>query len=356
MSKNKKVSVIIGVTGQDGSYLAEFLLSLNHEVIGIIRRKSVGESELWRIKHLLNNPKFKCLSGDITDQGFIVRLVRKKPDFFFNLAAMSFVKESFNTPFTTMKTNAIAVFDMLEAIRIYSPKTRFFQASSSEMYGNNKKGFLNEESELTPVSPYGLSKQIAHNAVKIARDAYGLFACSGISFNHGSPRRGEEFVTRKISLGVANIKFGFQKKIRLGNIKAKRDWGFSGDYVKAYYKMLMMKKPKDYVIATGEAHSVEDFLREAFAFIGIKNWRDYITIDKKYFRPTDINILLGDSSRAKKELCWQPKTKFKELVRMMVESDMEIIEKKNSNEINSMMIEVKEDSRGYLEGEVKKER
>jgi len=324
---NDKLAIITGVQGQDGSYLAEFLLSKNYLVIGIARRKATDDKRVnFRIDHILDNPNFVLIKGDITDCSFINRIIfENKPAEFYNLAAMSFVQESFNTPQATYEIDGLAVLSILEAIKIYSPKTKLYQASTSELYGDNPNYPYDENSYFSPMSPYAIAKGSAHNFVKVYRDSYKLFVCSGIAFNHESERRGEEFVTQKIAQGVARIKNNIQKEIVLGNIESKRDWGHAEDYVKAMWMMLQLKTPQDFILATGEMHSIKDFLRSAFKYVGINNFEKYIRIDKKYFRPNDVNKLIGNSTKAKNILKWNTEITFEKLVNRMVQYQLNII-------------------------------
>lgn len=315
-----KKALITGITGQDGSYLAEYLLSLKYKVFGLVRRKSTEGDE--RIAHLLD--KIELVDADLLDQQSLVRAIEKtKPDEIYNLAAQSFVPTSFSQPVYTGEVTALGVTRLLEAMRAVRPKARFYQASSSEMFGKVTESPQNEETPFHPRSPYGVAKLYGHWITINYREAYGLYTVSGILFNHESPRRGEEFVTRKISLAVARIKLGKQKKLVLGNLEAQRDWGFAGDYVKAMHLMLQQKKPSDFVVGTGETHSVEDFVREAFSVVGIKNWQKYVETDPRFFRPAEVEHLVADASRARKILGWRPTVDFKQLVKIMVEMDLD---------------------------------
>jgi len=315
-----KRALITGITGQDGSYLAEHLLSLDYQVFGLVRRTSTEGYE--RIFHILD--KVELIEGDLLDQHSLVKAMEgARPDEIYNLAAQSFVPTSFSQPVYTGGVTALGVARMLEAMRSVRPKARFYQASSSEMFGKVKESPQNEKTSFHPRSPYGVAKLYGHWMTINHREAYNLFAVSGILFNHESPRRGTEFVTRKISLAVTRIKLGKQKKLVLGNLEARRDWGFAGDYVKAMHLMLQQKEPSDFVIGTGESHSVKDFVKEAFSVIGIKNWRKCVETDPKFFRPAEVEHLVADPTRARKLLGWKPEVSFKELVKMMVESDLE---------------------------------
>ena len=321
-----KKALITGITGQDGSYLAEFLLKKGYKVYGLTRRTSTVNFE--RIKHI--EDQIELIQGDLLDQGSLHdALYTTQPEEVYNLGAQSFVKTSWNQPVLTGEVTAIGVTRMLEAIRAVNLKIKFYQASSSEMFGKVTETPQKETTRFHPRSPYGVAKVYGHYITVNYRESYGIFACSGICFNHESPRRGLEFVTRKISHGVARISLGKQKKIELGDLKPKRDWGFAGDYVEAMWHMLQQDEPDDYVIATGENHSVEEFVKLAFDVVGIKNWQDYVESNKEaHMRPAEVDYLIGDYSNAKKVLGWEPKTSFPELIRMMVEADIEM-EKKN---------------------------
>ena len=334
----KKIALITGISGQDGAYLARFLLKKNYIVIGTDRRSA--RSNNWRLIELKIDEKVITVDLDVTEINNLIRIFQKyQIDEVYNLAAQSFVKSSFENPIQTSIVNAITPLSFLEIIRSQKRKIKLYQASTSEMFGKHIVKKQNENTNFYPQSPYATSKTFAHYSIRNYREAYKIFAVSGILFNHESPLRGEEFITRKITIGLAKIMFGKQNKIKLGNIYAKRDWGFAGDYVEAMWKMLQNKKPKDYVIATGQNHSVKEFINEATKILKLKtiwvgkglneklintdNKKIIIEIDKKYFRPTEVDSLKGDYSKAKKELKWKPKTKFKNLVRMMVEADLE---------------------------------
>ena len=313
-----KKALITGITGQDGSYLAELLIEKGYDVWGIVRRCSSPVRS--RIDHLRD--KTHLVYGDMTDGANLACLMQTiKPDEVYNLAAQSHVRISFDQPVYTMNTIAAGTLQLLTSIISLDKPVKFYQASSSEMFGNADEIPQNETTPFKPCSPYACAKLCAHWMVVNYRDAYDVFACNGILFNHESPRRAESFVTRKITKAVVQIKFGQQKKLKLGNLDAKRDWGFAGDYVKAMWLMLQQEKPDDYVIATGKSYSVRDFLDEAFDYLGM-NWRPYVEIDPYYYRPTEVNSLLGDMSKAKKILNWEPTVNFQELVRMMVEADL----------------------------------
>ncbi len=317
-----KKALITGITGQDGSYLSELLLEKGYEVHGIVRRVALEDPEhrLWRIKHILN--KIKLHPASLESYPSIFNVVEKiKPDECYHLAAQSFVSYSFEDEFSTINTNINGTHFVLSAIKERAPKCKFYFAASSEMFGHVRETPQNEETPFYPRSPYGISKVAGFDLTRNYREAYKMFAVSGILFNHESPRRGFEFVTRKISNTVAEIKFGLTKELRLGNLEAKRDWGFSGDYVKAMWLMLQQDKPDDYVISTGETHTVKEFVKIAFGFAGL-DWKKYVVIDKNFYRPAEVNLLLGDYAKAKKKLHWSPVVKFRELVEMMVDADL----------------------------------
>ena len=313
-------ALITGITGQDGSYLAEFLLSQHYEVYGMARRTSTNNKE--RIEYLNANKKFHLLSGDLLDQQSINNIIGDiKPDEVYNLAAQSFVTDSFKQPILTGDVTGLGVTRVLEAIRCVYPAARFYQASTSEMFGQVQEEPQCETTPFYPRSPYGVAKLYGHWMTKNYREAYGLHASTGILFNHESPRRGLEFVTRKITYAVANIAAKQQDKLYLGNLDAERDWGFAGDYVKAMHLMLQQETPDDYVISTGEKHTVREFCEIAFDYIGL-NYKDYVEINPKFWRPAEVNTLCGDYSKARKVLGWKPTISFEELVHMMVASDL----------------------------------
>jgi len=316
-----KRALITGITGQDGSYLAEFLLNKGYKVYGTVRRLSTPNIE--NIHHIQD--EVELLSADLLDSSSIHQAIEEsKPDEVYNLAAQSFVKTSFDQPVLTGEFTAIGVTRVLEAIRKVNKNIRFYQASSSEMFGKVTETPQRETTRFHPRSPYGVAKVYGHYITLNYRESYDMFACSGILFNHESPRRGIEFVTRKISNAAARIKLGQQKKLELGDTSPKRDWGFSGDYVEAMWLMLQQDKPDDYVIGTGENHSVQEFVKLAFEHVGITNWQDYVVSNNpKHMRPAEVDYLIADCSKAKKELKWEPKTSFKELVAMMVDADLE---------------------------------
>jgi GDPmannose 4,6-dehydratase len=341
-----KKALITGVTGQDGSYLAEFLLEKGYEVYGMIRRKSV--EDFSRVEHIKD--KINFVSGDLTDQSSLDDIIRTvKPDEVYNFGAQSFVPTSFIQPALTAEITALGVLKILEAIRRFYPQAKFYQASSSEMFGKVREVPQKETTPFHPRSPYGVAKVYGHYITVNYRESYGLFACSGICFNHESPRRGLEFVTRKITYGLANVLAGKQKTIKLGNLNASRDWGYAKDYVEAMWLMLQQNKPDDYVIATGETHTVREFVEKAFEVVGIKiRWEGenenskgiiekidknnvnknlkigdvVVEVDKSLYRPAEVDLLVGDATKAKNVLGWQPKTSFEELVKIMVEADL----------------------------------
>jgi GDPmannose 4,6-dehydratase len=323
-----KKALITGITGQDGSYLTELLLEKNYEVHGIIRRSSSFNT--GRIDHLFNNPdignkKLFLHFGDLADSSSISRLLEKiKPDEIYNLGAQSHVKVSFDIPEYTSDIDATGTCRILDAIHDTHIKTKFYQASSSEMYGKVQAIPQDENTPFYPRSPYACAKLYSHWLTVNFRESYGLFACSGILFNHESPRRGQTFVTRKITHTLAEILAKKTDKLFLGNLDAKRDWGFAGDYVEAMWLMLQQDQPDDYVIATGETYSVKDFLEEAFGYVDL-DWKKYVEISEKYFRPAEVDLLIGDASKAKEKLGWKPKVNFKQLVRMMVDEDCKLL-------------------------------
>lgn len=333
-----KKALITGVTGQDGSYLAEFLLEKGYEVYGMHRRTSIDVFE--RLEHLKD--RVHLVDGDMTDPASLIENLQKiQPDEVYNLAAQSFVPGSWTQPLSTVKITALGVINILEAIRLVNPKIRFYQASSSEQFGRVQEMPQTEKTPFNPRSPYGCSKVFGYHITVNHRESYGIFACNGILFNHESPRRGKQFVTRKITHSVAKIKLGMQEFFELGNLNAKRDWGYASDYVEAMWLMLQQNEPDDYVIATGETHTVREFVEAAFEAAGMPiYWEgqglnevgkfDGITVvkvNKKYYRPAEVDVLLGDCSKAKERLGWQPRTTFKELVKIMVESDLKLLKK-----------------------------
>ena len=315
-------ALITGITGQDGSYLAEALLQKGYEVVGMVRRSSTVNYE--RIAHIQGSIDF--VNGDLLDQISLIDAIKiHEPDEIYNLAAQSFVQTSFGQPVLTGETTALSVTRMLDAIRIVNPKIRFYQASSSEMFGKVAEVPQTEATPFHPRSPYGVAKVYGHWITVNYRESYNLHASSGILFNHESPRRGLEFVTRKISYGAASIKLGLEEKLSLGNLDAKRDWGFAGDYVEAMWMMLQQEKPDDYVICSGMTHSVREFCDLAFSHIGL-NYEDHVVVDEQFFRPAEVDLLVGDYGKAKRVLAWEPSTSFKDLVTMMVEADLALLE------------------------------
>ena len=324
----KKV-LITGITGQDGSYLAELLLDKGYEVYGIIRRSSSFHT--GRIDHLYKDPhdqpKLRLIYGDLTDGGDLSKVIHDiKPDEVYNLGAQSHVRVSFDIPIYTADTDALGTLRILEAIRTMKKPPRFYQASSSEMYGKVMETPQKETTPFYPRSPYGCCKVYSHWQTINYREAYDLYACSGILFNHESPRRGETFVTRKITRAATRIKLGLQEKLFLGNLDAKRDWGFAGDYVEAMWLMLQQDKPDDYVVATGHTYSVREFLDEVFGHLDLE-WGKYVEIDPRYYRPAEVDLLQGDATKAKKVLGWESKVSFKQLAKMMTDADMTIAER-----------------------------
>jgi GDPmannose 4,6-dehydratase len=321
----KKRALITGVTGQDGSYLAEFLLEKGYRVFGLIRRSSSPNYE--RIEHIRN--KVELIQGDLLDQNSLIEAIQcTKPDEVYNLGAQSFVPTSWNQPVLTGEFTALGVTRILEAVRVVNPKIKFYQASSSEMFGAVQEVPQNEKTPFYPKSPYGVAKVYGHYITVNYRESYGIFACSGILFNHESPRRGLEFVTRKVSHGVAKIKLGFEKELRMGNLDSQRDWGYAKEYVEAMWLMLQQDEPEDYVVATGKAHTVRKLLQIAFSCVGL-NWENHVVIDENLIRPAEVNRLLGDASKAREKLRWSPKVSFEELVAMMVELDLKRLQDAN---------------------------
>jgi GDPmannose 4,6-dehydratase len=323
-----KKELITGITGQDGSYLAELLLQKGYQVWGIVRRSSSFHT--GRIDHLYKDPhqrpRLRLVYGDLTDGGSLSTILNDiKPDEVYNLGAQSHVRVSFDTPIYTVNTDALGTLRLLEAIRSSNKPAKFYQASSSEMYGKVVETPQTEKTPFYPRSPYGCAKVYSFWQTVNYREAYGLFACNGILFNHESPRRGETFVTRKITRAATRIKLGLQDKLYLGNLDAKRDWGFAGDFVETMWLMLQQEKSDDYVIATGETHSVREFLDEVFGYLDL-DWQKCVEIDPRYYRPSEVDYLQGDPSKAKKVLGWQPKVTFKELARMMTDADMKLAE------------------------------
>jgi len=319
MTQETKRALVTGVTGQDGSYLAEFLLEKGYEVCGLVRRSSTTNFE--RIEHIQD--RIRLIPGDLLDQNSLLEAIRSvEPHEVYNLAAQSFVPTSWNQPVLTGEFTALGVSRLLEAVRMVKPDARFYQASSSEMFGKADEVPQNENTRFHPRSPYGVAKVYGHWITVNARESYGLFTCSGILFNHESPRRGFEFVTRKVSDAAARIKLGLARELRVGNLDAKRDWGFAGDYVEAMWRMLQQDEPQDFVIATGVTHSVRELVELAFSLVDLR-WEDYVAIDPKLVRPAEVDLLRGDWTKARERLGWRPRVNFEELVRMMVEADLD---------------------------------
>lgn len=314
-------ALITGITGQDGSYMADFLLEKGYEVYGLVRRSSLEKYD--RIESIVDRIKF--VEGDLTDQGSLdAAMSQIQPDEVYNLAAQSFVPVSWNQPVLTADVTGVGVLRMLEAIRKHRPKARFLQASSSEMFGKVKEKPQTEKTPFHPRSPYGVAKVFGHHITVNYRESYGLFACSSICFNHESPRRGAEFVTRKVTQHAARIKLGLADRLKMGNLDAQRDWGYAGDYILAMWLMLQQSEPDDYVIATGETHSINELLDVAFSYVGL-DWKKYVEIDPKLVRPAEVDYLCGDSSKARRVLSWKPKVNFRQLVEMMVEADLKAL-------------------------------
>ena len=321
-----KKALITGITGQDGSYLAEFLLEQGYEVTGMVRRTSTVRYD--RIDHILD--QINIVQGDLGDQTSLTHAIQEiQPNEVYNLAAQSFVQTSWNQPVFTGDVTALGVTRVLDAIRAVNPDIRFYQASSSEMFGKVREVPQTEETPFYPRSPYGVAKVYGHWITVNYRESYGMFACSGILFNHESPRRGVEFVTRKVSYNVAKIKLGLSNELRIGNLDAKRDWGFAGDYVVAMWQMLQQDSPDDFVIATGETNSIERLLDIAFSAVDL-NWRDYTVQDERFMRPAEVDLLVGDYQKAKNQFGWEPKVSFEQLIQMMVESDTQQLKKQHA--------------------------
>jgi len=330
--RSMKTALITGINGQDGSYLAEHLLDHGYRVYGLVRRTSIRNLE--RVSHVLE--RIEILNGDLLDQNSLINAVAEaKPDEIYNLAAQSFVPASFSQPVLTGEFTALGVTRMLEAIRIVNSKIRFYQASSSEMFGKVQAVPQDEDTKFHPRSPYGVAKLYGHWITVNFRESYGMYAVSGILFNHESPRRGTEFVTRKITLAAARIAAGKQKDLRLGNLEARRDWGFTGDYVEAMRLMLQQEEPKDYVIGTGETHTVQEFVEAAFAHLGL-DWRKYVVIDPKLVRPAEVDLLISNPRRALEELGWKTRVTFPELVRMMVDADVALVSRQADRGADAM--------------------
>ena len=321
-------ALITGVTGQDGSYLAEFLLEQGYEVIGMVRRTSTVNFD--RIYHIQD--KITIVQGDLLDQSSMMDIIAEyEPDEVYNLAAQSFVPTSWKQPVLTGEFTALGVTRILEAIRLVKPDAKFYQASSSEMFGKVREVPQNEHTPFYPRSPYGVAKVYGHWITVNYRESYGIFAVSGILFNHESPRRGLEFVTHKVTYGAARIKLGLADELRLGNLEARRDWGYAPDYVRAMWLMLQQDEPEDYVIATGETHSVRELCEIAFGYLGL-DYRDYVVQDPRYYRPAEVDLLVGDASKAHKKLGWKPTVSFEELIKIMVDADMENLQREMRGE------------------------
>jgi GDPmannose 4,6-dehydratase len=320
MRRNK--ALVTGITGQDGSYLAEFLLSRGYEVLGMVRRTSTVNFD--RIRHIQD--QITIAPGDLLDQMSLVDILREyRPQEVYNLAAQSFVPTSWKQPVLTGEFTALGVTRMLEAVRIVDPEIRFYQASSSEMFGKVREVPQTEMTPFYPRSPYGVAKVYAHWITVNYRESYNLFTCSGILFNHESPRRGLEFVTHKVAYGAARIKLGLDHELRLGNLEARRDWGYAGDYVQAMWLMLQQDQPDDYVVATGRTHSVQELCEVAFGYLGL-DWREYVISDPKFMRPAEVDLLVGDASKAHARLGWEPACTFEDLIKMMVDADMKALQ------------------------------
>ena len=324
---SQKTALITGITGQDGSYLAELLLDKGYNVVGMVRRASTENFE--RIEHLRG--KVELIQGDLLDQLSLIKIIEKcRPQEIYNLAAQSFVPTSWDQPVLTAEFTALGVTRLLDAIRIVDPKIRFYQASSSEMFGRVRETPQSEETPLYPRSPYGVAKCYGHYITINYRESYNLFATSGILFNHESPRRGLEFVTRKVTDGAAKIKLGLAKELRMGNLDAKRDWGFAGDYVKAMWLMLQEDEPDDYVVGTGVVHSVKELVEAAFREVDL-NWEDHVVLDERFIRPAEVDLLLADPTKTREKLGWVPEVSFESMISMMVKSDLERLSKQGNN-------------------------
>jgi len=315
-----KRALITGITGQDGAYLAKFLLEKGYEVYGIYRRSS--SPNFWRLQYLGIFDDINLIPADLGDASSLIEAIKfSEPDEIYHLAAQSYVGASFEQPILTGEITGLGTTRILEVIRNLCPDAKFYNASTSEIYGNNSKEKLNENSPKNPASPYAAAKLYAYHTTKIYREAYGIYAVNGILFNHESPLRGLEFVTRKISNAAAKIALGLEKELKLGNLNAKRDWGYAPEYVESMWLMLQQKEPDDYVVATGEAHSVKEFVEKAFGTVGL-DWQEQVKVDKRFFRPLDVNYLCGDYSKAESKLGWKPETKFDKLVKIMVKEDL----------------------------------
>ncbi len=318
----QKTALITGITGQDGSYLAEFLLEKGYRVVGMVRRTSTINFD--RLQHFQDD--IEIVQGDLLDQMSLVDILQDvQPDEVYNLAAQSFVPTSWKQPVLTGEFTALGVTRVLDAIRIVNPQIKFYQASSSEMFGKVQSVPQTEETPFYPRSPYGVAKVYGHWITINYRESYDLFACSGILFNHESPRRGIEFVTHKVTHAAARIKLGLQKEVRLGNLDSRRDWGYAGDYVRAMWLMLQQDEPDDYVISTGETHSVRELCQAAFGHVGL-NWEDHVVVDQKFYRPAEVDLLIGNPAKARAKLGWEPTVSFEELIQMMVDADLQAIQ------------------------------
>ncbi len=327
-------ALITGITGQDGSYLAEFLLEKGYRVVGLIRHMSHPRFD--RIAHLLD--RIELVEAELTDLASLIRVVEKyKPDEVYNLAAQSFVGVSWHEPIWTAEVNAMGVVRLLEALRVAHPKAKFYQASTSEMFGAAREVPQNENTPFHPRSPYAVSKVFGHWITVNYRESFGMFAVSGILFNHESPRRGLQFVTRKVTYHVAKIKLGLAREVRLGNLESKRDWGFAGDYVQAMWMMLQQDEPEDFVVGTGEAHSVRELCEIAFGYVGL-DYREFVKQDPRYFRPADVELLLADATKARTKLGWKPRVSFKELIQMMVDADIERLKYQRDKERRTLFV------------------
>jgi GDPmannose 4,6-dehydratase len=327
-------ALITGVTGQDGSYMAELLLEKGYEVFGLVRRSSVKKFE--RIESLIE--QIELVEGDLTDQSSLDSVIHcVQPDEVYNLAAQSFVPVSWNQPVLTGDVTGLGVIRILEAIRKHRPTAKFLQASSSEMFGKVRESPQTEKTPFYPRSPYGVAKVFGHYLTVNYRESYGLFACAAMGFNHESPRRGLEFVTRKVTHQVAKIKCGLAKKLLMGNLDAKRDWGFAGDYVRAMWMMLQQPEPDDYVLSTGKTHSVRDLVEVAFTHVGL-DWKEYVELDPKLIRPAEVDFLCGDATKAREMLGWEPEVNFAELIKMMVEADLEAVQRAENGYVTAAAV------------------
>jgi len=327
----KKIALITGIIGQDGPYLAKLLLEKGYKVYGLLRRYS--NQNFGNTDYLGITDKINFIPGDMTDESSLINVIKTvRPHEVYNLAAQSFVGSSWDQSKLTTEVNALGTLYLLNAIKYFSPTTKFYQASTSEMFGNSSSnGIQTEDTPFHPRSPYAISKLYAYWITNNFKESYGMFCCNGILFNHESPIRGKEFVTRKISQGVAAIKLGLAQEIRLGNLDSKRDWGFAGDYVKAMWLMLQNKEPDNYIVSTGETHSIRDFLQAAFGHVGIKDWQKYVKMDPAFKRPAELHVLQGKSAKAKRILGWKPKVKFEDLVKMMVDADLKRLSEKQKS-------------------------